>query len=90
VEGRSQAIGEFRLGSTATLALAGQKPRQVLAIHVYRHTSGRKDLYNTTIPVRADQEGEAIYRLRTRTTDPPGCYTILMQPGEIPDSLCFA
>jgi hypothetical protein len=66
---------KFRRGETILVALVGYKPRESVAFHLYRY-EGTNFLYSTTIKVRTDSEGEAVYRLRTASDDPKGKYIL--------------
>jgi hypothetical protein len=71
------APSEAPAGAVIELSLAGFEPHSRLAIHVYHRPSADvvTDRYVTTIAVAADGRGEAVSRLETSATDPPGRYT---------------
>jgi hypothetical protein len=70
---------KLRRGETILVALAGYKPGESVALHLYRYR-GTNFFYSTTIKVRTDSEGEAVYRLRTASDDPKGKYILIIPP----------
>jgi hypothetical protein len=70
---------KFRRGETILVAWAGYKPEESVAVHLYRY-EGTNFLYSTTIKVRTDSEGEAVYRLPTDSNDPKGKYILIIPP----------
>jgi hypothetical protein len=72
---------KFRRGKTILVALAGYKPRQSVAFYLYRY-EGTNFIYSTTIKVKTNTAGEAVYRLRTGSDDPRGKYILKIPPVE--------
>jgi hypothetical protein len=50
-------------------------------LHLYRY-EGTNFIYSTTIKVRTDSEGEAVYRIRPDSNDPKGKYILIIPPVE--------
>ena len=69
---------KFRRGDTVLVALAGYKPRKTVSLRLYRHDGAKLFVYSTTVKVRTDSDGEAVYRLRTKRNDPKGKYMIVI------------
>lgn len=89
VQGRA-ANSDFRLGTPITIGLAGYKARETLTLHLYREDrTSNKFKYNTTIKVRVDKEGEAVYRIRTKRSDPKSCYAFVLPPSERAEIFCL-
>jgi hypothetical protein len=82
VSGRSVTTWQpkFHRGDTILVALAGYKPGRTVALHLYRHDGAKLFVYSTTVKVRTDSDGEALYRLLTKRNDPKGKYMIVIPP----------
>jgi hypothetical protein len=70
-----------RPGSIFRVALAGFQPHQTVVLHLYRHLSAGSFVYATLLDqVTLNEQGEAIYELRTAADDPESRYAVETEP----------
>lgn len=96
VKGRSPQFNpRYARGDTVPVALAGFPAGQLIPVDIYKksdtnaNTAKEVYQYRTSIGIRINGSGEAMYDLPTKEDDPVGCYALAVRQYELRSYFCI-